>query len=97
MMMEQGLVQEVESILSKGYSPELKPLQSLGYRHIIRFLQGRTGLDETIDTIKRDTRRYAKRQLTWFRGQAGIQWFNPDTLLDSRNIWPRIAARCAPA
>ncbi len=94
-MMEQGFVQEVESILAAGFSPLLKPLQSLGYRHIIRLLAGDAGMDETIEAIKRDTRRYAKRQLTWFRGQPGIQWFNPEELLESKKIWPQIAARCA--
>jgi tRNA dimethylallyltransferase len=95
MMMEQGFVQEVRTILEKGFSPELKPLQSLGYRHIIRLLDGRADLPETIETMKRDTRRYAKRQLTWFRGQPGIQWFHPDRLLESGRIWPLIAGRCA--
>jgi len=95
MMMEQGFVQEVRTIIKNGFSPELKPLQSLGYRHIIRLLDGRADLPETIETMKRDTRRYAKRQLTWFRGQPGIQWFHPDRLLESDRIWPLIAGRCA--
>ena len=95
MMMEQGFVQEVQTILDSGFSPGLKPLQSLGYRHIIRLLDGQMGLDETVDVIKRDTRRYAKRQLTWFRGQPAIQWFHPDRLLESERIWPLIAGRCS--
>ncbi len=94
-MMAQGLVQEVESILAKGFSPHLKPLQSLGYRHIIQFLDGHRGMDETVEAIKRDTRRYAKRQLTWFRGQRGIEWFHPDRLIDSERIWRQIARRCS--
>ncbi len=94
-MMEKGFVQEVEAILNSGFSPHLKPLQSLGYRHIIRLLEGRASMDETVEAIKRDTRRYAKRQITWFRGQRNIQWFHPDRLLESENIWPQIARRCA--
>ncbi len=94
-MMANGFVQEVESILNSGYSLHLKPLQSLGYRHIIRLLEGRASMDETVETIKRDTRRYAKRQITWFRGQRNIQWFHPDRLLESESIWPQIARRCA--
>jgi tRNA dimethylallyltransferase len=94
-MMEQGLVKEVESILAKGFSSHLKPLQSLGYRHIIQFLDGRMGMDEAVEAIKRDTRRYAKRQLTWFRGQRGMEWFHPDRLLDSDRIWRQIAGRCS--
>ena len=95
LMMEQGFVHEVRSILEAGYSSALKPLQSLGYRHIIRLLEGQADMDTTAEAIKRDTRRYAKRQLTWFRRQPGIQWFHPDRLLDTDKIWPRIARRCA--
>ncbi len=94
-MIAQGFVKEVEALLGQGYDPRLKPLQSLGYRHIIRFLQGQGGLDEAAELMKRDTRRYAKRQLTWFRAQKGIQWFNADSLSGNGEIWPKIASRCA--
>ena len=94
-MMAQGFVEEVERILASGCSPMLKPLQSLGYRHIIRFLSGDAGLEETVTEIKRDTRRYAKRQLTWFRAQARIQWFHPQQLMEAPSVWKEIARRCA--
>ncbi|NPA25633.1 MAG: tRNA (adenosine(37)-N6)-dimethylallyltransferase MiaA [Deltaproteobacteria bacterium] len=66
-MIEQGLVDEVREILARGFSPELKPLRSIGYRQIIAYLEGRCSLDEAVHDIKQATRRYAKRQLTWFR------------------------------
>jgi len=66
-MVEQGLVEEVKMILGRGFSPTLKPLRSIGYRQIIAYLEGRCSLDEAIRDIKQATRRYAKRQLTWFR------------------------------
>jgi len=86
-MIEKGLVQEVKGLLEKGYHPELKPLQSLGYRHIISYLQGLKSLDEAVWEMKRDTRRYAKRQITWFRKDPQIRWYRPDELLSCENLW----------
>jgi tRNA dimethylallyltransferase len=74
-MIEHGLVEEVKGILKKGYHPELKPLQSLGYRQVIACLNGAFDLDEAIRLIKRDTKRYAKRQLTWFKADPEVEWF----------------------
>jgi tRNA dimethylallyltransferase len=75
LMMENGLVEEVEDLLAKGYSPRLKPMLSLGYRHICDFLSGKYSLQEAASLIKRDTRRYSKRQATWFRQDDEIIWF----------------------
>jgi tRNA dimethylallyltransferase len=75
-MLAQGFLEEVEGLLSR-YSPDLKPLQSLGYRHLINFLQGRWSWEEAAERLKIDTRRYAKRQLTWFRADPEVRWFNP--------------------
>jgi tRNA dimethylallyltransferase len=76
-MIEEGLVMETEVLLRKGYSPDLKPMKTLGYRHIVQFLEGESGLDETIRQIQRDTRRYAKRQLTWFKSDHEMVWAEP--------------------
>jgi tRNA dimethylallyltransferase len=73
-MIDAGLVDEVESLLSQGYSPELKPLGAIGYREICDYLRGRLTLADAVDLIKRNTRRYAKRQLTWFRRDGAIKW-----------------------
>jgi tRNA dimethylallyltransferase len=81
-MFESGLVEETERLLNKGYSPELKPLKSIGYRHTIEYLNGRVGYDESVELLKQDTRRYAKRQLTWFRADPEMQWFSPDNTID---------------
>ncbi|MCP4682696.1 MAG: tRNA (adenosine(37)-N6)-dimethylallyltransferase MiaA, partial [Desulfobacterales bacterium] len=67
-MIDDGLIEETEDLLNKGYSPDLKPMQSIGYRHIAAYLQGKWTLEEAVQNIQRDTRRYAKRQFTWFRG-----------------------------
>jgi tRNA dimethylallyltransferase len=77
-MIEAGLVDEVKRLLEKGYGLDLKPLRSLGYKHMGLFLMGQMNLEEALCLMKRDTRRLAKRQLTWFRGDDEIRWFHPD-------------------
>lgn len=74
-MLDRGWVEEVRGLLQKGYSPKLKSLQSLGYRQVISFLQGEKSIAETVLSIQGDTRRYAKRQLTWFKADPEIRWF----------------------
>ena len=74
-MMEQGFMEEVKNLHSRGYSPDLKPMRSLGYRHICSFLAGEYSLEDAVNILKRDTRRYSKRQMTWFRKDDEIKWF----------------------
>lgn len=73
-MIYKGLVSEVQELLDMGYGKELISMQGLGYKEIIKYLEGIYTLDEAIDIIKRDTRRFAKRQLTWFRKDKRIYW-----------------------
>jgi tRNA dimethylallyltransferase len=75
-MLEAGWLDEVEGLLSR-YPPTLKPLQALGYRHLINFLTGRWSWEEALTLLSRDTRRYAKRQLTWFASDPEVRWFHP--------------------
>jgi tRNA dimethylallyltransferase len=77
-MMELGWVDEVRSLLNQGYGPGLKSMQSLGYRHILAYLSGDLTLEEAARLIKRDTRRYAKRQMTWFKADPEVLWFPAD-------------------
>lgn len=76
-MMSQGLVEEVKGLLSRGYGPDLKSMQALGYRHMVQHLIDGMDITEAVRTMKRDTRRYAKRQMTWFRRDQEIRWFHP--------------------
>jgi tRNA dimethylallyltransferase len=76
-MIQQGLLEEVKNLLSAGYSPELKTMQSIGYRHMVDYLEHRLAWDEAVRTLKRDTRRYAKRQMTWLKGDGDVHWFEP--------------------
>ena len=79
-MMEDGLVYEVEGLLSMGYHESLKPMQALGYKHIARLIKGSCNLEDAIRMIKRDTRHFAKRQMTWFGADGQIEWFAPSDL-----------------
>jgi tRNA dimethylallyltransferase len=79
-MIADGFLEEVRQLLSAGYSPGLKAMQAIGYRHLVDFDAGRTDWSETVRLLKRDTRRYAKRQLTWFRKDPGIHWIGPGDL-----------------
>ncbi|MBU1170412.1 MAG: tRNA (adenosine(37)-N6)-dimethylallyltransferase MiaA [Proteobacteria bacterium] len=90
LMLEQGLLVEVESLLERGYSPLLKSMGSLGYRHMIQYIQGHVTFEEAVRTLKRDSRRYAKRQMTWFRADSEIEWFEPqrlDAMVDRARIF----------
>lgn len=79
-MVEQGLIEETQSILDQGYSRNLQSLQTVGYREVITFLDRDFTKDEMIEKIKTSTRRYAKRQLTWFRRWDFIEWMDADEL-----------------
>ncbi len=78
-MLAQGLVAEVQD-LRRRYPPHLKPLQSLGYRHVSAYLDGQLSWTDMVAQLQRDTRRYAKRQLTWFRAEPTVQWLAPSEL-----------------
>lgn len=73
-MIGNGLVDEVRALLADGYSSGLKPMRSIGYRQVCGCLAGEYSLEEAVRLIKRDTRRYAKRQLTWFNRDPEIKW-----------------------
>ncbi|MDD2389281.1 MAG: tRNA (adenosine(37)-N6)-dimethylallyltransferase MiaA [Desulfobacterales bacterium] len=77
-MIEAGLLDEVKRLLDQGYSQANKSMLSIGYRHMTDYIGGRVSWDETIRIMKRDTRRYAKRQMTWFKADPEITWFEPE-------------------
>jgi tRNA dimethylallyltransferase len=79
-MIAAGFAGEVERLLGKGYERSLKPMQSLGYRHLAAYLAGEMDIEGAIRLIKRDTRRYAKRQMTWFAAEPEILWHAPDEI-----------------
>ena len=75
-MMENNLVDEVKNLLNMGYSKDLISMQGIGYKEIIKYLEGEYSLDEAVEIIKRDSRRYAKRQITWFKRYKESKWFD---------------------
>lgn len=77
-MIGAGLVDEVRRLLNAGYSPGLTSMQGLGYKEIIAHLAGELSLPEAVELLKRNTRRFAKRQLTWFRRDGRIKWLAVD-------------------
>lgn len=85
-MLKQGLVGEVRGLLEKGYSKDLIAFKGLGYKEIIGYLEGKYDLDYAVEILKRDTRRYAKRQLTWFKRYQEANWFNLSDYTSSEKL-----------
>ena len=75
-MMEQGLLAEVKRLRDEGVTSDMVSMQGLGYRQIFDYLEGIATLDEAVERIKRETRHFAKRQLTWFRREPDARWIN---------------------
>lgn len=76
MLMEQGLLEEVQRLLDMGLTEEHISMKGIGYKELIQHLNGECSLDEAVSKIKQNTRHYAKRQLTWFRRYKNMEWFN---------------------
>jgi tRNA dimethylallyltransferase len=77
-MMQEGLLEEVRSLIKEKHR---NALQTVGYKEIFSFINDECTLQEAVENIKRNTRRYAKRQLTWFRKDEDIKWFEPHQLI----------------
>jgi tRNA dimethylallyltransferase len=87
-MIADGFIAEVRGLLESGYSPELKSMKAIGYRELVSHLAGEIDRDQAIDLIKRETRRYAKRQETWFKKEKSI--ISVDSLSEVDRIQPLI-------
>ncbi|MDD2233514.1 MAG: tRNA (adenosine(37)-N6)-dimethylallyltransferase MiaA [Desulfitobacteriaceae bacterium] len=92
-MISEGLLEETQQILQKGYSPKLKPMRSIGYRHAVWYLYGFVTLNEMLRLLKRDTRHFAKRQLTWFLRDPRITWYDI-TQISNENIVEELSLTC---
>jgi tRNA dimethylallyltransferase len=75
-MVEEGLVKEVQGLKDRGFTKNMVSMQGLGYKEILDYLEGNLTLEEAIYILKRDTRHFAKRQLTWFRREESVSWIN---------------------
>ncbi len=85
-MIQKGLVYEVQELLNKGYGKDLISMQGLGYKELIEYIEGKSSLEEAVEIIKRDTRRFAKRQLTWFRKDKRIYWIDIEDFPDEDSL-----------
>ena len=85
-MLEAGLEAEVRTILSAGVDHASSAMQGLGYKQMACYLRGDCTFDEAVETIKQETRRFAKRQLTWFRREERIRWFDVTAYRDVRAL-----------
>ena len=75
-MLDEGLVEEVRRLAQMGYTRDMVSMQGLGYKEILAYLEGEYSLEEAVRIIKRDTRHFAKRQLTWFRRERDVVWID---------------------
>ena len=75
-MLGSGWLAEVDMLLN-SYSPELRPMQSIGYREVVKYLQNKLKWGAMVEEIQKRTRQFAKRQLTWVRREAKIEWYQP--------------------
>jgi len=92
-MMKAGLVNEVKNILKKGYNKNLNSLNTVGYKEIISYLGNEISLERAIELIKRNTRRYAKRQMTWFNKDQRIIWYDVKKPDDLDNICKQLTGQ----
>lgn len=87
-MLEQGLIKEVEALYKEGYDSNLVSMQGLGYKEILAYLKGECTLEEAVYILKRDTRHFAKRQITWFKREREITWVNKNEFASEEEILP---------
>lgn len=93
-MMADGLVEEVRHLAEMGYDKGATAMQAIGYKEVLCYLRGEITLEETIEILKRDTRHYAKRQLTWFRRMREINWIDMDESTDVGSAAKKIIDHC---
>jgi len=85
-MIKEGLINEVKALMEAGFSRDLVSMQGLGYKELIAYLNGEYSLEEAIEILKRDTRHFAKRQLTWFKHERDVIWINKDDFSSEEEI-----------
>ena len=95
-MFADGLADEVRGLLAAGLSERCTAMQAIGYKETAAYLRGETSLDEAIERVQRESRRYAKRQLTWLRREEGVRWLrweNAPDIRAARQIATEFSAR----
>lgn len=92
LMMKQGLLEEVKALSQKGFSRDMVSMQGLGYKELLAYLDGEYTLEEAIEILKRDTRHFAKRQLTWFKREKDVTWINKDEFQNEDELLQHLLA-----
>ena len=85
-MMSEGLLEEVRNLWQAGYGRELVSMQGIGYKEFFDYFEDKISLEETVDQIKKDTRHFAKRQLTWFRREREVVWINKGDFPNEKSV-----------
>lgn len=93
-MMERGLLKEVEGLLEMGYQRKLVSMQGIGYKEIVAYLEGEISLEEAVDRIKKETRHFAKRQITWFKRESEVIWIEMGKYLKKEDILEDLLQKC---
>lgn len=86
MMMDEGLLDEVKRLMDMGYTNDLNSMQGIGYKEVIDYFDGKASLEETVEIIKQSSRRYAKRQLTWFRRDERIHYVSSENPFEEAKL-----------
>ncbi len=84
--MKAGFLDEIVQLRNMGYGSELKSMKSIGYLELNEYIDGKISYDEAIEKIKTETKKYAKRQMTWYRRNKGIYWFKNTQINDVRKL-----------
>ena len=90
LMMEDGLLDEIQRLLSEGVPPTATSLQAIGYKEPMAALRGEMTMEEAVEKVKQESRRYAKRQLTWFRRNKEIHWIMQEEPVDFQHTWQEV-------
>jgi len=85
-MLKNGLIEEVKALISLGFADSIISMQGIGYKEVLSYINNERTLEEAVEIIKRDSRRYAKRQITWFKRIKEIKWFSIDNYGNTNNI-----------
>jgi tRNA dimethylallyltransferase len=93
-MVREGLAEETRRLVEMGYDKRSTAMQAIGYKEILPYLKGECSLEEAVEILKRNTRRYAKRQMTWFRQMREITWLNMDEDTDLKETAEKIIHHC---
>ena len=94
-MLADGLLKEVQALREMGCTKDMVSMQGLGYKELLGYLDGEYDLDRAVYLIKRDTRHFAKRQLTWFRRERDVIWLNRQEYASDEDILKRMLDECS--